>query len=255
MPSLAETQADFVKALRDGTAPPPSTLMGSAGESPVLRFNVYRNNVHVSLVDALAAIYPTVQRLVGEAFFRAMARVFVGAVLPATPVLIDYGEGFPSFIEDFEPAAGLPYLGDVARIDRAWHRAYHAAEALPLAPRLLQRVPPQHLGELILALHPSAQALSSHWPALSIWLTNRHDEKVRPVDLASGDESALVCRPGIDVGVWRLPPGAARFVAALAAGVTLAEATAAASLSAPDFDLSETLQILLGSGALTGYRF
>jgi putative DNA-binding protein len=37
-------------------------------------YNVYRNNVTVSLIDALVAIYPAVQRITGGDFFRAMAR-------------------------------------------------------------------------------------------------------------------------------------------------------------------------------------
>jgi hypothetical protein len=84
---------------------------------PARRFAVYRNNVMVSLIDALADSFPVTQALVGEEFFRAMAGVFARAHPPRSPVMAHYGDGFAGFIEDFQPAASLPYLADVARLE------------------------------------------------------------------------------------------------------------------------------------------
>src|SRR5690349_19822275 len=66
MTSLAETQRRF---LRD--------LYGAQALDP--RAAVYRRNVLANLHDALAAAYPVVRRLVGEAFFREAARQFTQA--------------------------------------------------------------------------------------------------------------------------------------------------------------------------------
>ena len=254
MPALADLQDDFVMALRNASAAPPATLVGRGDEQPVQRFNVYRNNVHVSLVEAITATYPTVERLVGEAFFRAMARAFVGQALPRTPVLINYGGDFPAFIAGFAPARGLPYLGDVARLDWAWHQAYHAADALAMDPQLLAGVAPERGGELVFTLHPSAQVLASGWPMVSIWMTNRYDHRVRRIDLADGGETALVCRPALQVGVCRLPPGTDRLMAAIRRGAPLARAVDAATAEEPGFELATALQALLAGGAFTNYR-
>jgi hypothetical protein len=193
-----------------------------------------------------------VERLVGPDFFRGMARVFVGEALPQTPVLLDYGAGFPAFVERFSPASTLPYLADVARIDWAWHRAYHAAEGQSLAPRDLSAVPAEQLGGARFTLHPSVQALASPWPSLSIWRTNRHDEEVRSVNLRAGGEETLVSRPGHEVGVWHLPTGGSLFIHRLLAGKTLSDAAGA---TGAEFDLVTTLQTLLTSGAIAHYRF
>src|SRR3546814_5903028 len=74
--------------------------------------------------------HPTLfrSRIVGDEIFRAMARVYVASAPPHSPIMLDYGASFPDFIERFEPATTLPYLADVARIERAWIEAYHAAE-------------------------------------------------------------------------------------------------------------------------------
>jgi hypothetical protein len=52
----------------------PSVVSGPRGKAGIKRYNVYRNNVTVSLIDALAAVFPAVQRITGVEFFRAMAR-------------------------------------------------------------------------------------------------------------------------------------------------------------------------------------
>ena len=47
----------FAAGLTDPTCPTPSGVIGPRGKSAVKRYTVYRNNVTVSLIDALAAIY------------------------------------------------------------------------------------------------------------------------------------------------------------------------------------------------------
>ena len=82
----------------------PPTVAGPSGKAAVKRYNVYRNNVTVSLIDALAAVYPAVQRITGVEFFRAMARSHIRATPPNSPLLFEYGREFPVFIERYEYA-------------------------------------------------------------------------------------------------------------------------------------------------------
>lgn len=88
----------------------------------IKRYNVYRNNVIVSLINALADTYPAVQRITGVEFFRAMARFHVRATPPTSPLLFEYGRDFPAFIEGYEHAQDMPWLADTARIERG-HRS------------------------------------------------------------------------------------------------------------------------------------
>jgi len=253
--SLADIQSRFFDALRDRDLPPPADIVGRAEERPERRFGIYRNNVHVSLVEALMATYPVVNRLVGDEFFRGMARVYVGANLPRTPMLIRYGGDFADFIDAFEPARTVPYLADVARLEWAWHGAYHAADVAPMTPEALGEVPPERMAELILQLHPSLSTVSSRWPVLAIWETNTNDTEVRPVDLAGGGEDVLVLRPQYEVELRTLPGGGAAFITALGAGAPLGSAFEQAVGASPDFDLTANLQGLIGSGAIAGFAF
>ena len=194
------------------------------------------------------------QRLVGDAFFRAMAAAFVSEELPASPLLLDYGEGFAPFIDAFEPADRLPYLGDVARLEWARQQAYHAADAEPLDPQRLAEVEPAQLGELRLLLHPSLRLCESRWPILDIWETNTRDAQPRRVDLDAGDQQLLVLRPRAQVNQQLLPAGAAGFLRQILAGRGLAESAQTAITDAETFDLAGLLQLLLQAGALIDFE-
>ena len=114
MPVLSERLGSFSAALLNPAVAPPSGLVGPDGMPSPRRFAVYRNNVVVGLTEALKSNFPAVARIVGDAFFLAMARAYAAASPPVSPVLLAYGGNFPDFIAAFEPAADLTYLADVA---------------------------------------------------------------------------------------------------------------------------------------------
>ena len=243
MADLAETQRQFAAALLDASAPVPAAMRAHGTNPPERRFAVYRNNVVASLIAALAARFPVVQRLVGEDFFRAMARAYVVEEPPRSPVLLEYGDTFPGFIENFAPSAAIEYLADVARLELARGRAYHAADAMPIDAGVLASLAPEELGELRLALHPSVSLLQSPYPIVSIWEAHQAPE-VAPVS-RWGPEAALVARPALEVEVRRLPPGGYCFMSGLSEGSELAAAAEAASAASADFDLVANLTVLL----------
>ncbi len=254
MSSLAERQADFTAALLDPARPAPPGLVGPDGEDSARRFAIYRNNVSVALIGALEANFPATCRIVGEEFFHAMARAYALLAPPASPILLDYGAGFPDFIARFAPADPLPYLADVARIERSWTEAYHAPEAQPLDPAMLSCVPADEAAKLCFTLHPSVRIVRSPFPALTIWRMNVADGVPAPVDLDSGGEDTLVTRPDAEVEVRSVPAGGAEFIEALAQGHHLVEAAKAGLRVAAEFDLAANLTALLGAGVFVGNR-
>jgi hypothetical protein len=219
---------------------------------PAKRFHIYRNNVFASLVTAIRTRFPAVERLVGEEFFRAMARLFVEAHPPRSPALFEYGADFPAFIAAFEPARDVPYLPDVARLEWLRSEAYHAADAAPIAPSALAEVPAESLGRLRLSLLPSARLFRSDWPAVSIWEANAGDSDAADLGDDPGAEDALILRPQLDVLVLRLGPGGWAFAQSLADRAPLAEAADRAAADNAEFSLPQTLGALLAAGAISG---
>ena len=255
MQSLAERQREFAAALLDSSLATPPGLVGPDGEASQQRFAVYRNNVVAGLTEALQDSFPAVSRIVGAEFFRAMARAYVVSEPPSTPILLEYGARFPDFISKFQPAATLPYLPDVARIERAWTEAYHSSEALPLDPAVFMAIEPDQLSQICLLPHPSARLVRSELPALTIWRMNIGDSVPTPVDLTAGGEDVLVVRPIAEVEVRSMPQGGFEFVQALVEGKSVLTATTAAMMADCHFDLSAHLSELIGAGAFVGHSF
>ena len=237
----------LVAGLTDPSVQTPDAITGPNGKDAVRRYNVYRNNVTVSLIDALAATFPAVQRATGVAFFRAMARFHIRATPPTSPLLFEYGHDFPDFIAHYEYARPLPWLADVARIERAWLDAYHAADRAPLSGADLAAVPPEQLADIIFVAHPATRLVRSDFPALTHFVTNRGDDAPAPIE-TTGPEDALITRPGDDVVVRALPPGGSIFLAALIAGETLGAAAAMALDATPSFDLSGNIAGMIAAG-------
>jgi len=251
---LRNLQADFVRSLSDPDLEIPSDLSSHTSSNPKKRFDVYRNNVAVSLTDALAAQFPAVCRLLGDELFQMTARVFINRHPPSSPLLILYGEEFPEFLSGFEHLQGLPYLRDVAQLEWLWAQAYHAADRAPLTPEQLAEIPPDRLESVRFELHPSTGLLSSQYPAVSLWQTNVTDEEVRLIDIDQGGEDALVVRPALEVQVRRIPPGAHLMISELRRGATLGEAAQASAGQCEGFDLQLALSELLPSGAIVRFE-
>ena len=247
------TQSRFARALLEEGQGVPAGVSAGNGSAPERRFAVHRVNVVGGWMGALASRFPATERIVGPAFFAGMARTFVGLHPPRSPVLLDYGDDLPGFIEQFGPAAGLPYLADVARLEAARGKAYHAADAAPLEPSVLAAVPVDRLASLTVTLHPAASILRSRHPVVTIWAMNAGEADLAPVEARAG-EDALVARPGLEVTVRRLPPGAAAFLSGLGAGAPLGSAVDAGLAEAPDFDTAANIAGLFGAGLAVALR-
>ena len=246
-PSFAE---DFARGLLNPARAIPVDVVCPREKAAIKRYNVYRNNVTVSLIDALAATYPAVQRITGVEFFRAMARFHIRATPPRSPLLFEYGRDFPAFIEGYEHAQDMPWLADTARIERAWLDSYHAADALPLSPDALAAVPSDRLGDLIFTAHPAARIVRSAYPAVAIFAMNRHEGPITPLR-SSAAEDALITRPDMDVTVRLLPPGGAAFLKTLIDGGTLSAAADIAFAETSSFDLPANIAGMIGGAVFS----
>ncbi len=219
-------QADFARALLAAHATP-ARLSTWNGSDVAQRFSVYRNNVIVSLVDALATAFPVVAELVGEDFFRAMARTFVRAHPPRNPLLATYGGDFPDFIAQFAPARGVSYLADVARLETACLQSFHAADAVPLAADDFAAWTPDALLAARARLHPGVRLLASRAAIVSIRAAHTGAGDLAAVD-PSQPEHALVVRPRFDVRVLRIEPAMFAFLQSLERGWSIETALRAA---------------------------
>jgi hypothetical protein len=205
--------------------------------------------VHVSLVDCIAESFPIVRAQLGEDFFRAMARAFVQEHKPATPLLTFYGEHFPDFIAAFEPAADLPWLPDLARLERAWSACWAAQDAAAMPLGALRNLQADELAMCRVRAHPAVRLVRSAWPVGDLWQAHQYAQP----DLSGlqwHPQNVLLTRPQAEVRLRLLGDGAAHFTAALLEDQPI---EAAAAL-APHIEAGTLLAQLVDDGMILEIR-
>jgi hypothetical protein len=192
----------------------------AASPSGDARIEVYRRGALANLAAALAATYPVVLRLVGEAFFGEAARRHALGEPSTSGNLDDYGAAFADFLAAYPHARDLPYLADVARLEWAMHESRRAPEAPALDPASLAEVDADHAETVELTLHPSVRLVASPHPVLAIWEANQSDRDGTLLH-AAGPECVIVFRKAGAVRSERLGEGEWKLAAALRDGATL----------------------------------
>lgn len=208
--------APFVRAVIDPDRPVPAGFV-----NPGKRFDVYRNNVAASLVAALAKTFPVIERMVGTAYFAALALAYVRQTPPRSPILAEYGKGFPAFIEAFSPLASYPYLADMARLELARIAVLHAPDGM-VANDIGREADPAALLEASWIVSPAARLLASRYPVATLWERHQADGP-QPLEAWPG-ESLLIFRADGGLVHALLSPGELAFLGALRGHATLGDA-------------------------------
>ncbi|WP_170426490.1 HvfC/BufC family peptide modification chaperone [Ruegeria arenilitoris] len=244
---MSVSQTTFHAALLDPSAAVPDGLLDAEDRPAGRRFSVYRNNVAVSLTEAMHQAFPVITRLLGPQNMDGLAGIFLRKHPPSSPLMMFYGEEFPEFLAGMEQLSHLGYLADVARLELALRRSYHAADSQAAATDALA-LPPEEIVLAKLEFAPSMQVVRSDWPLFSIWRFNSEEGAPKP---APGPEDVLITRPDYDPAPYLLPKGGADWIAYVQAGHTIGEAFEHTSAEFPEFDLGATLALLLQGGAIT----
>ncbi len=242
---MSVSQTAFTAGLLDATQAAPEGLVNPDGTPATKRYDVYRNNVAVSLSDALEAAFPVVRKLVGEDFFRAMSGVYLRMHPPASPLMMFYGEAMPQFLTRFDPVKHLSYLPDIAKLELAMRQSYHAADADPIDANAIGAVAPTDLMGLRMTFAPSTTMIKSDHPVYGIYLSNTDTSAPKPV---TQPECVLVTRPQFDPQIHAISAADATCIESLIAGQPLGVAMTNAGA---ELDLGALLGLLLQQSTIT----
>jgi hypothetical protein len=247
-PHWSADQRRFAQALLNPESAVPEFITTRNGTDVAQRFDVYRNNVLSSLIDALLAAFPVTARLVSEDSFRVLAREYLRHELPQHAALHEFGAALPEFLRHFAPAAETPYLPDIAALEHAWWQSYGALDAPALSLRELAAVSGESLLTRRIQLHPAARLVASGHPVHSIWAAHQGGEPSAPAAWTA--EFVLITRPEATVAVRAISAADHTMLAALLAGATVEVAAAAALARDPQFDPGTTLLLAVNAGAI-----
>jgi len=243
MLSLHEIQRRFARAVieQDPTALRDHIVAGPIGAER--RLGIYANTVRHNLCEALRAVYPVVERLVGKAFFDGAAGRYIRACPSTSGDIQRFGGSFADFLAQFGPAATLGYLPDVARLEWLMHEVFHAADHAPIALERLGALAEVDATRVRLRLNPACRLLASPFPVLRIWRANQPDAADEAwIDADGGGDRLLVRRSGYAVEVQPIDAGQYAMLDALSEGALLEPAYQQALRADPGFALADFMQ-------------
>ncbi|CAG9000451.1 MAG: hypothetical protein CENE_02446 [Candidatus Celerinatantimonas neptuna] len=227
--------------------------MGHAQEHQQ-RFSVYRNNVYSSLIEALGEIFPVTRQIVGDEFFQAMAHAYIQRYPPTSPVLTEYGENFSEFISSREPLATLPFLGELAALERAMLTLTHGLDYGVLDPKSASELLTQCDGEkaVYLTLSPTIMLFRSDFAIGSIWLIHQQNmlEKLKAL-VVEQRECLMLYKPVLTAELAIISEPQGQFIKSLLSGCDVQTAMKSTGES---FDLSNTLAMLMNCPVITSVK-
>lgn len=234
----------FARAIMAKRAPPdiPAT------------FAVYRNTWLQGLIDALGANYPTVAMILGANLFEAVALGFARKNPARTPVLALYDSGFPEFLARHPLGRDIPYLRDVAALERLWTECFFAPDAVGLDSSGYACLRPEEMLGVNLCLRPATRFVRFETPAVTIWQAHRQGGGFDEIEPEWTAERALITRDGMQVSVTLIDEATRHLLAAIQRGCTIGDAIAESAEARPNDDLVAALATIISSAALAAPR-
>lgn len=212
------------------------------------RLAVHRHSVRHALLSALSAAFPVLQVRLGEAAFAALAVAFIRAAPPTSPVLHEFGQALPGFIQTRARNPAQPWQADLARLEWARREAFHAADSVALSVADLRVTDIPTLLRCRVSLSASLHVLNSTHPVFALW--QRPERRAEQIDWRP--EAVQVWRREGVVQVGLRSAGSHALVAALRRGCRLLYALQLAQRREPAFDASAALTQLFNDRLIDG---
>lgn len=138
---------------------------------------VYRGSIFGGLKKALAETYPVTRQLVGDDFFERMLGDYISTYPCRVQDLNDYGVELPGFIAGLPQARSVPYLPDVAQLERLYNIALNAKPQPNNLKNLSTLTTAQQI-QLKFHLTEGSGFLTSKYPVDIIWDVHSNSKDV-----------------------------------------------------------------------------
>ena len=164
-----ELQAQFAAAVRLGDSQACAAVFAASGasqERTLAALQIHASTTGETLTEALRDSCPTVADRLSGGRFAKLAAGFIRQSPPRQAALWFWGDDFPEYLAE----QAMPELiVAVARLDRAWHESFAAAEAPALTAQSLSALAADALAQAVLISHPAARLLSLPTGAVAAW--------------------------------------------------------------------------------------
>lgn len=187
MPSLADSQSQFIACLQKGPAHFPHALFAENSDRALLGLKAHANTVSHARLVALENAFPKLHAHMGHEVFHNLSRDYI----EQDHILACDMNSIAADFADFLTARGNTESEiDLARIEWGWIESYHSAEAQSLALGDIAALDEEKLLGLAIAAHPALRLIDLTGP-LSPELAELGDETPDALMIARPDAEIL----------------------------------------------------------------
>lgn len=183
------------------------------------RWHVYAHGYLARIVEAVGLEYAAIRRIVGEDAFEALLGRYLGVFPPRSFDLSRAGDRLPAFLEFDRLSVELPFLPDLARLERTIAECFVAADGDAVRWDSLSGRGTEELLSLRFGLLPGVALVRSTWPLDELWACRfEEDDGAVSVALEGRAANVLVFRRDGRVRVERVSDAEAELVEAASCG-------------------------------------
>lgn len=192
---LANTQYKFWVALKEADKDILEFIYDDETFDSASRLDVYRATARSVHVSVLSSIYPVCLKILGNDYFKLIAKKYFIAYPSSNPDLNNYGEHFANYLAELasqrDELSEYLYLSDLAKLEWCLHAAYYSKDNDPLDIEQFQNQCAQLGGEIRFDLAYGIELLKSEYPITTIW--QQHQDDVELVQVKAIEQSELIC--------------------------------------------------------------
>jgi hypothetical protein len=226
-PSLHETQRWLARIILDpgavetGALDASDTLAHDA-DTARIRLGAYTDGYPARLEEALAEAFPALRRVLGDEIFHGMVERYVPAAPAGIYNLNDVGAPLPAWLASDQVARAVPLAPDLARLELAVQRAFHATLLPPFDATPLASWGPEEWDGAIVRFQAGVALVRSAWPIHDVWQARTQPRDTS--DLAAEPQNVVVARAGFRVTATLTAADEAMLLERLLAGERLGPA-------------------------------
>ena len=185
------------------------------------RMAVYAEAYVARMMEALSETYEAVKHLLGEEAFVELTESYMETYPSHSYNLSSVGQNMPEHLAGTRFVEKLPFLPDLAVLERQVARSFHAFEAPAFESGKLAGYSEEEWDWLRVTFQPSTAVVSSRWPVLDIWNARKTPLKDLKIDLEGRPQDVLVLRRALDVHCEPVSPFQAELIRSLQRGEAL----------------------------------
>lgn len=231
---LGEFQRALAGHVLAGKALAPGLIVDSDAFPAAQRLAVYHSAYRLRLTEALAADFPLLRGLLGEAGFARLAADYIAACPSHSFTLRGLGHALADFLAHPGSYRRRPWLRATAVFEWALLAAFDAADRPALTTADLTAVPPAQFPRLRFRFVPGAQALRLRWNVPQAWRALQEGEALTPPSRLPLAVDCLVWRRQERVYFRTLPVDESALLRALMKGRSFAAACGALARATED---------------------